>query len=164
MIEFRPATVAEYPEIARITRESYLNAGYFDSAEHPYMQQIQKVAERAEAAQIWVALRERVVVGAVTLARHGEAFADIALPDELEMRMLVVDPAVQRGGVGKAMVTGVIELARTLDGVNAVSLTTGDDWVSAHALYRSMGFDRAPQRDWPVPQTEIWLRVYRLEL
>ncbi|WP_394939010.1 GNAT family N-acetyltransferase [Psychromicrobium sp. YIM B11713] len=164
MINFRPAQPEDYDEIARITRDSYLAAGYFDSAEHPYMRQIEQVERRAEAAQLWVAERADQVAGAVTLARHGERFADIALPDELEMRILVVDPAAQRSGIGKAMVMAVIELARTLDGIEAVSLTTGKDWHSAHALYRSLGFSRVPERDWPVPDTEIWLQVYRLEL
>ncbi|WP_234399407.1 GNAT family N-acetyltransferase [Psychromicrobium lacuslunae] len=169
MIDFRPAQPADYPEIARITRDSYLSAGHFDSAEHPYMQQIQRVAERAEAAQIWVALREGELVGAVTLASYGEPFADIALPGELLMRILVVDPAVQRGGIGRAMVAGVIEVARSLPGIEAVSLSTGDDWTSAHALYRSLGFQRVPERDWTVeretePKTLAWLRVYRLEV
>ncbi|NYE94981.1 N-acetylglutamate synthase-like GNAT family acetyltransferase [Psychromicrobium silvestre] len=164
MIVFRLAQPADYDEVARITRDSYLAAGHFDSAEHPYMQQIQQVAERAEAAQIWVAERAGEVVGAVTLAQKGEPYADIALADELEMRMLVVDPAVQRGGIGKALVAAVIKQARSLDGVQAVSLTTGDSWVSAHALYQSMGFGRVSERDWPVPGTEVWLRVYRLEL
>ena len=40
----RPAVPADYEAIARITRDSYLAAGYFDSADHPYMKQIQDVA------------------------------------------------------------------------------------------------------------------------
>ncbi len=177
-LTFRLATPADFADVARITTDSYLAAGYFDSAEHPYLRLLADVAKRAEVAQIWVAEQvfedsaaaepARRIVGAVTLARAGDEYADIALPGELEMRVLVVDPALQRGGIGKAMVRAIIEHGRTLDGVTAVSLTTGDHWVSAHALYRSMGFERAPQRDWTVPNTdpgvEIWLRVYRLEL
>lgn len=182
MINFRPALPEDYAEIARITRDSYLGAGYFESAEHPYLARIQDVARRAESAQIWVAEQSLTsananadagtgagpVVGAVTLVRHGEVFADIAFADELEIRILVVDPARQRGGIGRAMVQAIIAHARTLEGVRAVSLTTGDQWASAHALYRSMGFARQAHRDWLVPSAgpgvEIWLRVYRLEL
>lgn len=172
MITFRPAIADDYDTVARITRDSYLEAGYFPSAEHRYMREINDVALRAEAAEIWVGEagsgRDRHVVAAVTLARHGEPYADIALPDELEMRILVVDPALQRGGFGRAMVQSIIEYAKTLPGVAAVSLTTGDAWVSAHALYQSMDFARQTQRDWLVsgtdPGVEIWLRVYRLEL
>ena len=140
----RPAVPADYEAIARITRDSYLAAGYFDSADHPYMKQIQDVARRAAQATIWVAERDGQVVGSVTLAVAGEPYADIALDDELEFRMLVVDPAVQRSGAGQAMVEAIIAHARSLDGIRAVALTTGGTWESAHGLYRKTGFRRGP--------------------
>ncbi|WP_349361774.1 GNAT family N-acetyltransferase [Paenarthrobacter sp. PH39-S1] len=127
-ITVRPAAPPDYTEIARITRDSYLAAGYFDDAEHPYMRQIQQVSDRAAFAPIWVAERDGVIAGSVTLARAGDKFADIARQDELEFRMLVVDPAVQRGGIGRALVQAIVAHARELDGVSAVSLTTGRDW------------------------------------
>lgn len=163
-ITIRPAVEADFDSIARITRDSYLAAGYFDSADHPYMKQVQEVAERAAKATIWVAEREGRVVGSVTLAVAGEPYADIALADELEFRMLVVDPAVQRSGAGKAMVEAIIGHARTLEGIKAVALTTGKTWESAHGLYRKIGFHRAPERDWLVPGTDIKLLVYRLDV
>ena len=160
----RPAVPADYEAIARITRDSYLAAGYFDSAEHPYMKQIQDVARRAAQATIWVAARDKRIVGSVTLAVAGEPYADIALDDELEFRMLVVDPAVQRSGAGRAMVEAIIAHARSLDGIHGVALTTGGTWESAHGLYRKTGFRRVPERDWFVPDTDIKLLVYRLDV
>ncbi|CAH0224949.1 Mycothiol acetyltransferase [Arthrobacter sp. Bi83] len=163
-INIRPAVPADYEAIARITRDSYLAAGYFDSADHPYMQQIQDVARRAEQATIWVAERNGRIVGSVTLAVVGEPFADIALDDELEFRMLVVDPAVQRSGAGQALVGAIIEHARSLEGISGVALTTGGTWESAHGLYRKTGFRRVPERDWFVPDTDIKLLVFRLDV
>jgi GNAT superfamily N-acetyltransferase len=163
-ITIRPAVEADFDAIARITRDSYLAAGYFESPDHPYMLQVQEVAERAAKATIWVAERDGKAVGSVTLAVAGEPYADIALADELEFRMLVVDPAAQRSGAGKAMVEAIIELARSLDGIKAVALTTGKTWESAHGLYRKTGFQRVPERDWFVPGTDIKLLVYRLDV
>lgn len=163
-ILIRPAVPADYDSVARITRDAYLAAGYFETAEHPYMQQIQKVAQRAEKATVWVAERTGQVIGSVTLAVAGQPFADIALGDELEFRMLVVDPAVQRSGAGKAIVEAIIDHAKILKGINGVSLTTGSSWESAHALYRKTGFERAPERDWFVPDTDIKLLVYRRDV
>lgn len=128
------------------------------------MLRIQDVASRAAEATIWVAERAGEVVGSVTLALAGEPYADIALADELEFRMLVVDPTVQRSGAGKAMVEAIISHAKSLDGVDAVALTTGAGWESAHGLYRKTGFNRAPERDWFVPDTDIKLLVYRQEV
>ena len=163
-IIIRPALEADFSAVARITVDSYLAASHFDNANHPYMQQIQDVAARAAKATIWVAERGRQVVGSVTLALAGEPYADIALEDELEFRMLVVDPAVQRSGAGQAMVEAIIEYAKSLDGINGVSLTTGRTWESAHGLYRKTGFRRVPERDWLIPGTDIKLLVYRLDL
>lgn len=163
-ITVRPAVETDFEAVARITRDSYLAAGYFDDADHPYMRKIQDVALRAGQATVWVAERAGQVVGSVTLARAGEPFADIALHDELEFRMLVVDPAVQRSGAGKAMMAAILEYARKLDGVKGVSLTTGSTWESARGLYNKTGFARVPERDWFVPGTDIKLLVYRLDL
>ena len=163
-ITVRPAVEKDYDAVARITRDSYLAAGYFDDADHPYMRKVQDVALRAGHATIWVAERDGEVVGSVTLARAGEPYADIALADELEFRMLVVDPAVQRSGAGKAMMAAILDHARALDGVGAVSLTTGSTWESARGLYDKTGFSRVPERDWLVPGTDIKLLVYRLDV
>jgi N-acetylglutamate synthase-like GNAT family acetyltransferase len=128
------------------------------------MRQIQDVAQRAAHATVWVAEREGRVVGSVTLAVAGESYADIAQSDELEFRMLVVDPAVQRSGAGKAMVRAIIEHAKSLPGITGVALTTGMTWESAHGLYRKTGFQRVPERDWLVPDTDIKLLVYRQDV
>jgi N-acetylglutamate synthase-like GNAT family acetyltransferase len=163
-ILIRPAVPTDYDAIGRITRDAYLAAGYFASADHPYMRQIQDVARRAAQATVWVAEREGSIVGSVSLAVAGEPYADIARSDELEFRMLVVDPAVQRSGAGKAMVQAILAHARELPGIHAVALTTGLTWESAHGLYRKTGFERAPERDWVVPDTDIRLLVYRQDV
>lgn len=163
-IIIRPAVGADYDDVARITRDAYLAAGYFEDAEHPYMRKIQDVAARAAEAIIWVAERDGAIVGAVTLALSGEPYADIAQPDELEFRMLVVDPAIQRSGAGRALLDAIIAHARSLPGIAAVALTTGESWLSAHGLYRATGFRRVPERDWLVPGTDIKLLVYRLDV
>ncbi len=160
----RPIRESDYAEVARITADAYMGAGYFESIDYPYMQKILRVGERAAVAEMIVAERDGAVVGSATLAVHGDEWADIALPGELEFRLLVVDPAVQRSGAGLAMVEAILERARATEGVRAVSLTTGDDWHNAHALYQKMGFSRVPERDWPVPENGKMLRVYRMEL
>lgn len=163
-ITVRPALPEDYDDVARITQDSYVTAGYYGSADHPYLQQLQDVAARAEHADIFVAERNGQVIGSVTAAPAGGGFSDVGLDDELELRTLVVDPAVQRSGAGRALVQAVVEQAKAMDGIGAVSLTTGATWESANALYARTGFARAPHRDWFVPGTDIKLFVYRLDL
>ena len=163
-ITVRPALPEDYDAVARITLDSYVTAGYYGSADHPYLLELQNVAGRAKHADILVAERNGEIIGSVTAAPAGGGFSDIGLEGELELRTLVVDPAVQRSGAGRALVQAVVEQAQATEGIDAVCLTTGATWESANALYVRTGFDRAPERDWFVPGTDIKLFVYRLEL
>lgn len=162
-ITIRPAVERDYDDVRRITRTAYLHGGYV-SDEDPYLEILDNVEHRAHHATVWVAELDGRVVGAVALTLPGQAYADIAQAGELEFRMLAVDPAAQGSGVGRAMVQEIISYARSLDGVDAVSLTSGDDMTRAHALYRSFGFVRVPERDWSVPGYREQLRVFRLDL
>ncbi|MCG2620467.1 GNAT family N-acetyltransferase [Arthrobacter sp. I2-34] len=162
-ITIRPAVEADYDDVARLTRAAYLHGGHLTEAD-AYLERLGDVAHRAEHATVWVAELEGKVAGAVALTLADGPYADIARPGELEFRMLAVDPAAQRSGVGRALVRAIIDYARTIDGVDAVSLTTGADWVRAHRLYESLGFARVPERDWLVPGTDIRLWVFRLAL
>jgi predicted N-acetyltransferase YhbS len=107
----RPARSADYPEVRRITREAYLHAGHF-TAGHPYMSVLDDVEPRAEHAEVWVAEVSGSVVAAVTLTFAGQPYSEIAAQNELEFRMLAVDPAVQAGGIGRAVVRKVMAHAQ----------------------------------------------------
>lgn len=159
-----PAAPADYERVGDITVDAYLAAGHFDDPRHEYMQFVRKVADRAAKAEVYVARREGAVIASMTLVPFASDYADVAREGELEIRMLSVDPAVQRSGAGKAMVLAAIERARQLQDVHTVSLTTGGHWTAARALYESLGFVHRPQRDWYVPDTEILLVVYTMDL
>lgn len=158
------ATPQDYQRVGELTTSSYFAAGHFDSPDHEYLKFVQKVAERAEQTEIYVARRDAQILGSMTLIQVGSDYADIARPGELEIRMLSVDPSAQRSGVGRAMVQASIDRARSLPNISAVSLTTGQSWNTARALYESMGFVHDSQRDWTVPGTDIKLVVYSKEI
>ena len=158
------AAPEHYQRVGELTAESYFAAGHFDSPDNEYLDFVRKVAERAAQTEIYVVRREEEIIGSMTLIRAGSDYADIARADELEIRMLSVDPAAQRRGVGRSMVQAAIERARLIPGINAVSLTTGSSWDSARGLYESLGFIHYPERDWFVPNTDIELVVYAYSL
>ncbi|WP_043420139.1 GNAT family N-acetyltransferase [Arthrobacter globiformis] len=159
----RRAVPADFPEVRRITREAYLRAGHF-AADHPYMSVLEDVEHRAEHAEVWVAEAAGKVVAAVTVTFAGQPYSEIAQDGELEFRMLAVDPAHQGGGVGRAAVRQIVEHARQLNGIEAISITSATFMERAHKLYRSLGFRRAPERDWYVSGENILLWVFRRQL
>ncbi|UEL29473.1 GNAT family N-acetyltransferase [Pseudarthrobacter sp. L1SW] len=162
-VTFRRAVAADFSEVRRITRDAYLRAGHF-AADHPYMSVLEDVEHRAEHAQVWVAETAGKVVAAVTLSFPDQPYSEIAKDGELEFRMLAVDPAHQGGGVGRAVVREIVEHARQLPGIEAISITSATFMERAHRLYESLGFRRVPERDWYVPGEDVLLWVFRLEL
>jgi ribosomal protein S18 acetylase RimI-like enzyme len=162
-VALRRAAPSDFPEVRRITRDAYLRAGHF-AADHPYMGVLADVEHRAAHAEVWVAEAAGKVVAAVTLTFAGQPYSEIAQDGELEFRMLAVDPRHQGGGVGRAVVRAIVDHARQLPGIGAISITSATFMERAHALYRSMGFRRAPERDWYVPGEDVLLWVFRLEL
>ncbi len=162
-ITVRQATEADFDDIRRITRDAYVSAGYME-ADNPYIKELENVEDRAANALLWVAELDGKVAASTAITFAGQPYTDIAIEGELEFRMLAVDPALQRGGVGRALVTAVVEYARSLEGIHAVSLTSMIPMTKAHALYRSMGFERVPERDWYVPNEDLLLWVFRLAL
>lgn len=89
------ATPGDYERVGELTAQSYFAAGHFETPEHDYLQFVRKVQERAEQSEIYVARRQGEIIGSMTLIQVGADYADIALPGELEIRMLSVDPAAQ---------------------------------------------------------------------
>ncbi|MDQ4490398.1 GNAT family N-acetyltransferase [Sinomonas sp. ASV486] len=158
-VTIREATPEDYPDIARIVEAAYLGAGYFEGPEHPYMRQIADVSYRAARGTVLVAERDGRVIASVTVMAHGDGFEQVAGAGEYEFRLLVVDPDVQRTGAASALVADVEARARRA-GATAVVLTTGEGWEAPNALYPRLGYERAPERDWPIPETDIMLPVY----
>ena len=163
-IEISRAVEADFARVTEIITGAYLHAGYFDSPDHHYLDVVRKVEERAQHAEIYVARRAGQTIATMTLVQHGSQYADVAREGELEIRMLSVDPAVQRSGAGQALVHAAIDRARQLPGVQAVSLTTGGHWHGARRLYEKLGFSHVAERDFPIPDTDVVLVVYVLEL
>jgi len=162
-VSFRRATPSDFPDVRRITREAYLKAGHF-AADHPYMGVLEDMEHRAEHAQVWLAETGGCAVAAVTLTFAGQPYSEIAQEGELEFRMLAVDPSRQGGGVGRTVVRQIVEHARQLPGIGAISITSAQFMERAHDLYRSLGFRRAPERDWYVPGEDVLLWVFTLKL
>ncbi|MEU2659288.1 GNAT family N-acetyltransferase [Streptomyces sp. NPDC007325] len=155
----------EYEELGDLTGLTYLNDGLLLYGEDDfYLNVLRDTARRARESEVLVAAdAEDGIIGGVTFAPGGTAWADIAVPGEAEFRMLVVTPAARGRGVGEALVRACLDRARALPGCARLVLSTDAKMVSAHRIYERMGFVRTPERDWqPIPEHS--LRTYALEL
>ena len=164
--ELRPAEPADHPEIGRIAAAAYIAAGLVPEGTE-YDAALRDAAGRSKDAQLWVAHDTATdrLLGSVTICPPGSPMREIAAGDqELEFRMLSVDPDAQGRGVGAALVSVCLDRARSI-GCRTVVLCVVDrgEPSPAQRLYRRLGFQRIPERDWkPIP--EVILRAMRLDL
>jgi ribosomal protein S18 acetylase RimI-like enzyme len=110
---------------------------------------------------VLVAELECRIVATVTLAAHGSQWAEIAKPDELEVRMLAVAPEARRQGIAAKLLTDAMRHVQNL-GLNALVLSSEVPMSNAHRLYEKLGYIRQPERDWSVTGYE--LLVYRRDV
>ena len=166
-VTIRPVRPEEYEALGTLTADAYLGDGLLDfGADDPYLSELRAVGRRAAGAEVLVAVGadgERLL-GGVTYAAPGSPWADIAAPDEAEFRMLAVARESRGQGAGEALVRACVERARDAEGVGSLVLSTQAAMLSAHRIYRRLGFVRTPERDWdPVPGLPSLL-TFRLKL
>ncbi len=157
----RAARPEEYDAVGELTVQVYVGEGYVEAGSW-YAGELAATARRAAAARVLVATHADRVVGSLTVAAAGTPYAEIALPGELEFRMLAVAKAARGLGAGTALVRTVIDLARA-EGHAAVALTTMSAMVDARRMYDRIGFRPVPSRDWRT-STGTPLTVLRLPL
>ena len=159
----RPATEDELDVAGAIARDAFAADGM---AGEDYLAHVADARSRARDAEVLVAVlgagADQQVVGTVTFAAAGSAYADIARADEAEFRMLGVTGAARGHGVGTALVHACARRARSL-GARALVLSVVSTADGAHRLYERLGFAREPGRDWR-PEPGTLLDVFTLDL
>ena len=159
MSELRRAREDEWAAVGRLTAGAYLADGAME-ADDPYYDVLRDAASRAREADLWVAVDEHdELLGTVTWCPPGSTYRELAGSDESEFRTLAVAPAGRGQGVGEALVRHCLQLA-TEAGSRSVVISTAQWMTTAHRLYRRLGFDRAPERDWwPRPDVRLLAMV-----
>ncbi len=157
----REARPDEYDAVGELTVEVYVGEGFVEAGSW-YAGELADAGRRAGSARILVATHAGRIVGSLTVAPAGNPYAEIALPGELEFRMLAVAKSARGLGAGTALVRTVIDQARA-EGRAAVALTTMPAMVDARRIYDRFGFRPVPSRNWRTSAGEL-LHVLRLPL
>lgn len=96
------------------------------------------------------------ILGTVMLQHWPRAGNVVRGPGEAEIRALAVAPHARGRGVGRTLVTAIMERATDRQ-VRHLLLLTQPDMRAAHHLYNEAGFSRLPDRDWSPEPGEILL-------
>ncbi len=156
----RLARPSEYTAIGELTLQSYAEV-LIEGGDDPYRTELLDAAQRGEKAELWVAVDDDdVLLGTVTVGRPGTPYAEIAKPDEVEVRMLGVSPDHGRRGIGRLLMEHVHNLAAAEEFANVV-LSVISTNTAAASFYLALGYQRCPERDWrPYGTDEIVLEVF----
>ena len=122
----------------------YVGGGFTEDAIAPSLFASDAVRARGT---IVTARENGVLAGLVILVSPDSNARRIAKDGEVEIQLLAVRPESRGRGVGRALLSGVLTLARKR-GYKHVVLSTQEKMIAANAIYLSAGFQRTPDRDW----------------
>lgn len=142
----REAHSDEYLRIGEITAAAFISGGLGES--NPYAATLRDAAGRAGDGVLLVATDTGggQILGATSLVLPGSRLADVCGADEVEFRMLAVDPEAQGCGVGRTLVNECLDRGRHA-GARAVVIRVAETSLPARHLYEYLGFTQAPDRD-----------------
>ncbi|HVX33762.1 MAG TPA: GNAT family N-acetyltransferase [Solirubrobacterales bacterium] len=130
--------------VVELWTEAYADAGP-EGRREPYA--LQEYFAVAASAHVTVAVEDDgEVVAVAALFPPGAPGRSVAGPGEAELARLAVADRARRRGIGRGLVLGATERARTL-GAERVALWSRPYQTAAHALYQSLGWRRVPERD-----------------
>ncbi|MER6301813.1 N-acetyltransferase [Kitasatospora sp. NPDC001539] len=157
----RQALPRDLEDAGRVTVEAFVGDGHTRPTSD-YVGLLRDAGRRAREAELLVAVdaSDERVLGCVTFAVGGTAWADIATPQEGEIRMLATAAASRGRGVGEALVRATIARSRALD-LAGMAFSTRPQMTAAHRVYERTGFRRTPARDW-APYPGMDLMVYTM--
>jgi ribosomal protein S18 acetylase RimI-like enzyme len=162
-ITIRLALPEELPQVSTVLERAYETSYGIDDN---YRAELHRIGEVwAGVGDIWVAIHEDRIAGAIVTPTLGQPpnFVNDPPEPELGFRQLGVDPSERGRGIGLALIAHVVRLAIARD-IKYVDLYTQTHMEQAQQLYRSLGFVRAPERDWFVPGTDHELLAYVLSI
>jgi GNAT superfamily N-acetyltransferase len=167
VVSVRAARPEEYAAAGDLVVRAYRAAGFLRAAgspSHGYAAELADVAGRARAADVLVAVDDdgRVLGTATLVTDAASPYLELAGEADAELRMLAVEPDLQRAGIGRALVEACIALA-SASGCRRVVLSSRTDMATAHRLYERLGFVRAPELDWE-PEPRFRLVAFVLDI
>jgi GNAT superfamily N-acetyltransferase len=163
-VEVGPATPDEWALLGSICVAAYRSVPGV-VCDEGYAKELADVRSRATRDGV-VVLAARVdgrPVGTATVVLDVAKNPDFAegVGDEAVLRMVAVDPSVQRRGIGRVLVEAAIEVARR-HGRRRLTLHTQGAMRAAQRLYATLGFRRVEQADWS--NERVSLLAYALDL
>lgn len=156
----RPARPEEYARLGDMVVRAFTAVPGIAGEHQEHLEQLRDVARRTAENTVLVAEIDGEPAGMVTFVPGPESdLAEFDDADAAGIRALGVDPRYQARGVGRALTQACLDRAAEA-GKTKVVLHTTDTMAAAQRLYRSLGFERDPGRDFRAGSTVLRGFVY----
>jgi ribosomal protein S18 acetylase RimI-like enzyme len=151
----RDAYPGEQGEIGELRLTAYRADGFL-APDSSYAQRLRELgSDGLGAVLVAVDSAGGPLLGTVMLQSWPDAGHVVQGPGEGEIRALAVRPEAQGTGIGRALLTAVIDRAIG-EGIRHLLLFTQPDMKAAQHLYEEAGFSRLSERDWaPEPGDQL---------
>lgn len=142
-VTVRRADPSEYARIDDVVRAAYVH----DYGSHVEHSDLYRAAVRDQSFGVWVAVdADGQVVGSVSCrVPGGPAFHEDATADEMDLRLLAVDPGARRRGIAATIMRAIMAHAADV-GWQGVFLKSAPEMPHAHRVYERLGFVRDDAR------------------
>ncbi|HEV7587703.1 MAG TPA: GNAT family N-acetyltransferase [Longimicrobium sp.] len=162
----RDAREADLAAVRALTLQAYAEYAQVmePSAWAGLEQAVRRTVESDSNAARIVAEHEGTIVGSVMLFPPSTSTygGSVEAPPWPELRLLAVSPEARGMGVGRLLVDECVRRARA-SGATELGLHTSRSMATAIAMYRRVGFVRAPEHDFQPEGAEL-VEGYRLRL
>jgi ribosomal protein S18 acetylase RimI-like enzyme len=143
----RDAYPGELAEIGELRLAAYRADGFM-APDSSYASRLRELgSDGLGAVLVAVSPDAGPLLGTVMLQSWPDAGHVVQGPGEGEIRALAVRPDAQGAGIGRALLTAVIDRA-IREGIRHLLLFTQPDMKAAQHLYEEAGFSRLSERDW----------------
>ena len=159
-IRLREVHPDEYGALGEVLVAAY---DAYPETDDTYRAELRDVEPRAAACRVLVAVEaDGRVVGGATYVPGPGPYGESEREGEAGIRMLAVAPEAQGRGIGRALTEACMAIARA-NGRRRMVLLTLSSMAPAQRMYESLGFRRAPERDW-TPEPRLRLLGYDHDL
>jgi len=149
MSDIRLARPEEYAEVGRVLQAAFTTGCWVTKAYHA---RLGAIAERAQTADVWVAVDEEGILGSVLTPKPGHTPGDA-----FTFNILGVAPRGRGLGLGARLVHHAVEVARN-QGYDRIEIRSSPQMTAAHKLYYTYGFVR--RHDWETSVVDSGQRLY----
>ncbi|MDD2698263.1 MAG: GNAT family N-acetyltransferase [Arcobacteraceae bacterium] len=141
-MKIRKAKLKDINEITNLLEVLFTQEGEFEFNTKLHQKGLKKIIQNKKVGTIFVALKDKKVIACVNILYT----ISTALGSKVVLlEDMIVNPQYQNQGIGKKLLSNVLEYLKNKK-IQRVTLLTDGDNLKGHNFYKSLGFKQSSMR------------------